>query len=190
MSDIRLESFAGKQSPASNGALLADLCYARPTFSIARFVVFTLLFLTMIPGSVILFILLKNHHYGVQFASMIVYTSAVVLYTFSKYRGTQRRYLFRCPFVRLALPRLVHRHFGFLVALFALETEALRLQPRLPASWLVASEGRGGMPPFIVAQFILYGCLALAQIISNRALLGRAHRESDLDHAKGIMPPH
>jgi hypothetical protein len=162
-------------APGSEPSVL-DPCSASSTFSIERFVFFTLVFLTMVPGSLVLFILLGDRPYGIQFASMVAYTAAVVLYTFARNRGLQR-YLFDCPFVRRVLPRLALRHVVFLIALFVLETLALQLRPHLPAFWLVASSGRRSMPPFTMMLFILCGCLALAQIISNRAILDRAHRE-------------
>lgn len=177
----------GGQAGNLAGELTPDPCHAKPTFSFARFALFTLLILVMVPGSVILFILLENNPYGVQITSIVEYTSAVVLYTFSKSRF-QQRYLFGCPCVRLLLPRLVLRHFGFLVALVVLETEALRIRPHLPAFWLVDSGRRGSMPLFLTVLFILCASLALAQIISNRALLGRAHSEGTPDQNESIMP--
>lgn len=169
------------------GDLTPDPCRAKPAFTLARFALFTLLVLVMVPGSVILFILLENHPYGLQITSIVEYTSAVVLYTFSKSRF-QRRYLFGCPCVRLVLPQLLLRHFGFLVALVVLETVALQIRPHLPAFWLVGSGRRGSMPPFVTVLFILCACLALAQIISNRTLLRRTHAEGTLD-PNGEVPP-
>jgi hypothetical protein len=166
-----------------------DLCQLPATFSMDRFVLFTLLFLAMFPGALVLCLLFADWPYGIQLASMIAYTSAIVLYTFSKNKSLQR-YLFRCPFVRRALPRLALQHIGFLGMLFVIETQALRFRPRLPASWLVASGGRGSMPRFDTGLFILCICLALIQIISNRAILGRAHAEDAPDQNGGVLSSH
>jgi hypothetical protein len=154
-----------------------DPCFERPTFSANRFFIFLPLFLTMIPGSIVLFILLAGHPYGIQFASIVVYSAAVVLYTFSKYRGTSQRYLFSCPVVRGQLYRLTQRHFAFLIALFAVETAALQLRPKMPAWWFIA-HGRN-TPPFEWALFTLCGSLLLTQVLTNRSVLKRAH----LDHS-------
>lgn len=135
------------------------------------------MFLIMIPGSGILFIFLADHPYGIQFASTIGYSAAAILYTFSSNRGLPR-YLFSCLVVREQLYRLALRHFAFLIALFAIETTALELRPRMPAWWLVA-HGRD-MPPFTLVLFILCGSLLLTQVLTNRSALKRAH----LEHSK------
>jgi hypothetical protein len=133
----------------------------------------------MIPGSIVLFILLAGHRYGIQFASIVVYSAAAVLYTFSKYRGTSQRYLFSCPVVRGQLYRLTMRHFAFLIALFAVETAALQLRPKMPAWWFI-SHGRS-TPPFEWALFTLCGSLLLTQVLTNRSVLKRAHLHHSLD---------
>lgn len=187
--DLRADEKAGKiagdwSKIGSSEPLSIDPCQSPAKFSPDRFALFTLLFLAMIPGSIVLFILLADRSYGIQLASLVGYTSAIVLYTFSRNRGMPR-YLFRCPYVRLVLPRLVLRHLGFLVALVILETEALRIRPRLPASWLVDSGRHGNMPPFVTVLFILCICLAFIEVISNRALLHRAHSGLVPDCAEG-----
>lgn len=155
--------------------MTSDPCFERPTFSTSRFVIFLPLFLTMIPGSVVLFIFLAGHPYGVQLASMVVYSAAACLYTFSKYRGTSQRYLFTCPVVRGQLYRLLLRHFAFLIALFVIETAAFQLRPKMPDWWFVA-HGRN-TPPFEWALFTLCGSLLLTQVLMNRSALKRAHLE-------------
>lgn len=126
----------------------------------------------MMPGSLALFIFLSRYPYGIQLASMVGYTAAVILYTFSANRGLPR-YLFTCPVVHQQFYRLTVRHFGFLVAVFIVETLALKLRSRIPPSWLVAS-GKN-MPPFVTALFVLVGVLLLTEVMTNRSLLKRAH---------------
>jgi hypothetical protein len=152
-----------------------DACSAPPSFSQPRFVLFTLVFLIMI-GSV-LFALWVDLPYGIQLASLVGYTGAVILYTFSaNWRGNLQRYLFRCPFVRPQLPRLALRHIGFLAVLFVLQTGAFRLRPRLSPSWFVAT-GWKGTTRFELTLQILCAALALTEIKVNRSLLSRAHLE-------------
>jgi hypothetical protein len=93
-----------------------DPCTKTSAFSWSRSILFTFVFLTFIPGGMILLFFLSDRPYGVQAASMVSYTAAVILYTFSANRGMQR-FLFRCPFVRRQLPVLAWRHAYFLVAL-------------------------------------------------------------------------
>lgn len=153
-----------------------DACCTRPSFSLPRFVLFTLIFLIFIPGSAVIFILLADRPYGIQLGSFVCYTAGVILYTFSSNRGMQR-YLFRCPFVRHGLPSLALRHMGFLAVLFVLQTGALELRPYMPDFWFVAS-GRN-IPPFTIVLAIVCGALAFTHILTNRSLLDRAHHEND-----------
>lgn len=127
-------------------------------------------------ASIFFLFTLADLRYGIQFASLIPYTALVVLATFSAQRG-QQPYFFECPIVRRNLLRLARRHGGFLAALVVLETVAQQLRPYLPASWLIA--GKDGSP-FNITLCILCMCLAFAQILSNRFLLERAHRESNM----------
>jgi hypothetical protein len=133
-------------------------------------------FLAMIVGSGLLFILLAGVPFGIQSAALVCYTSAVVLYTFSANRGLPR-YMFGCPIVRAQLPRLVKRHIAFVAVLLVLLTVALHLRRRLPAWWLVTSGAPKSLPPLTTALFVLSALLALIQILTNRSALERSHRE-------------
>ena len=123
----------------------------------------------------ILFFQLKDQPFGIQFASIVSYTAATILYTFSANRGMQR-FLFNCPYVRSQFGRLTLRHLGFIVALFLLETAGLRIMPQLSAWWFVES-GPRGMTPFYIAMGTICGALLLAEVLTNRSLLERAHND-------------
>jgi hypothetical protein len=84
-------------------------------------------------------------------------------------------YLFTCPAVQPQIPRLLWRHLGFLVALFALQTAAQAARSNLPDWWNI--ENRKGTTPFGLALIFLCLGLGLAQVFTNRSLLDRAHRE-------------
>jgi hypothetical protein len=147
------------------------------SFSFARFVLMATLFLSWIVGSVPLFLLLMKRPYGVQAASVIIYTIFVVFFTFAR-TGTRTGkdvppYMFTCPAVQPQLSRLLWRHLGFLVALFALQTLALAVRPNLPDWW---NTDRGGTPFEITLPLLCFG-LGYAQVFTNRRLLDRAHRE-------------
>lgn len=131
----------------------------------------------MMPGSVILFICMEGSRFGIQFASIIGYTAATILYTFSANRGMQR-YLFDCAYVRSQFGRLSRRHIGFLFALILLETALLSIRQHLSPWWLAAGAGPKDMPPLILLMFILCGALLLTEVMTNRALLERAHTEA------------
>ena len=150
-----------------------DPCRKGQALSISRFAVLAVLFLTMIPGSFVLMILLDGKPYGLQIGSAVIYTAAVALYTFSHNRGPNPPFMLSCPIVRGQLTSLVKRHLTFLVALFLLQTTALKLRLRLPANW-IASTGRDPSP-FVWAVFVMCGGLALLEVLTNRSLLERAH---------------
>lgn len=145
--------------------------HERATFD--RPAVFLPLIVIMFAGIFLLFAS-ADLSYGTQFASLIPYTSFLVLATFSAQRG-QQPYFFECPVVFRTLPRLAWRHCGFLAGLVILETLAYHLRPNLPSSWLIA-KGKDGSP-FAISLFALCACLAFAHVLSNRSLLERAHRK-------------
>jgi hypothetical protein len=151
---------------------LPDPCRLGQPFSGLRFSVFAALFLTMTLGGFVLFLLLSDQPYGIQFASVVCYTAAIGLYTFAQNRSAPP-FMLSCPIVRQQVPLLLKRHAGFLLVLVILQTSALRLRLHLSSYW-VTGDGKN-MPPFYLFLTVL-GCgLALAQILSNRSLLERAH---------------
>jgi hypothetical protein len=157
---------------------MPDPCRERPTFSGGRFLIFLPVFLTMMPGSLILFIWLEDRPFGIQLASMICYSAAAFLYTFSSNRGLPR-YLFTCPAVHGQLSRLAVRHLGFIIALVVTETTAFQLRPKLSDWWLTARSRN--MPPFVATLFVICGSLLLAQVLTNRSVLKNAHFEYNPD---------
>lgn len=172
--------------PTSSGNL--DACLAPAAFSPERFFFFTLTFLIMTIGSVTVFLYLGDDPFGVQIAAIVCYTSAIVLYTFSANRRMPR-YLFRCPIVQTQLPRIALRHLIFVAVVFVLLTAGIQLRPYVPPSWLVASGARKSIPPLATVLFILSACLAIAQILTNRSLLNRAHLQHNSrepDHANSL----
>ena len=120
--------------------------------------------------------------YGIQITSMLIYTAAVALYTFSRNRNGAQPFLLSCPVVRRQLPRLVRRHLGFLAALLVAQTMALNFRPNLPAH-LVTPSSRDPSP-FALILGVLCLCLAIVQILTNRSLLDRAH-----DSAQDVGQP-
>src|SRR5580692_2898395 len=149
-----------------------DPCLTRDYISFPRLVVFALLFLTFIGGGIFL-ALLEYRPYGIQSASVVMYTAAVALYTFSRNRNGNQPFLLSCPVVRSQLPQLIRRHLGFLAALFIVQTTALKFRPNLPAYWITPTGGDAS--PFAIILGILCFCLAIAETLTNRSLLERAH---------------
>jgi hypothetical protein len=152
------------------------------SFSLARFVLMATLFLCLTVGSLPLFFLLMKRPYGFQAASAIVYTVFAVFFTFARV-GTRTGkdlapYMFTCPAVQPQFSRLLRRHLGFLVALFALQTLALTVHPQLPDWWNTESgRGRHGGTPFDIALLLLCLGLGYTEVFTNRTLLDRAHRD-------------
>lgn len=147
------------------------------SFSFARFILMATLFLCLTVGSLPLFFLLMKRPYGFQEASAIAYTIFAVFFTFAR-TGTRTGkdlppYMFTCPAVQTQVSRLLWRHVGFLVALFALQTLALAIRPNLPDWWNTDRRGT----PFEIALLFLCVGLGYTQVLTNRRLLDRAHRE-------------
>jgi hypothetical protein len=159
----------------------SDPCCGR-SFSLARFALMASLFLCTILGAVPLFLMLMKRPYGLQEASAIVYTTSVVFGTFAaigKGHAIKGKdlppYMFTCPAVRLQIPRLLWRHLGFVVTLFALQTGAIAARSNLPEWW--NTQDRKGSTPFELCLMLSCFGLFCAQVFTNRSLLGRAHRE-------------
>ncbi len=150
-----------------------DLCRQPSPLSSSRFTVFTLLCIVLL-GTMAMFSLFEDWGYALQLASLIGYTAAVTLGTFSTSRGG-RPYLYSCPIVQRQIPRLLRRHVGFLTAFLILLTMAWHLRPHLPIYWITAS-GRNGSP-FATTLFILCAIFAVAQTVTNRSLIESAHLE-------------
>ena len=159
----------------------SDPCRAT-SFSFARFILMATLFLSWTFGSIPLFFLLMKRPYGVQGASAIIYTIFVVFFTFAR-TGTRTGkdippYMFTCPAVQAQFFRMLWRHLGFLIALFALQTLALAVRPNLPDWWNIDRRGT----PFEIALLFLCFSLGYSQVFTNRRLLDRAHREFSLNY--------
>jgi hypothetical protein len=166
--------------PSNQASDWQDPCLTRQYISFPRLTVFTLLFLTVIGGGIFL-ALVEYRPYGIQLTSMLIYTAAVALYTFSRNRNGNQPFLLSCPVVRRELPRLIRRHLGFLAALFIAQTMALNFRPNLPAHWVTPSSRDAS--PFALILGVLCACLAIVQILTNRSLLDRAHNSAQLESA-------
>jgi hypothetical protein len=157
-----------------------DPCLTRQHVSFPRLAVFTLLFLTVIGGGICL-ALLEYRPYGIQLTSMVIYTAAVALYTFSRNRNGAQPFLLSCPVVIRQIPLLIRRHVGLLAALFIVQTTAIELRPKLP-EYLITPRGTDASL-FTVILGVLCGCLAVVQVLSNRSLLERAHLSAQASEA-------
>jgi hypothetical protein len=157
----------------------SDPCRNR-TFSPPRFILMTTIFLCAIVGSIPLFLLLVSRPYGLQVASIITYTLFQVFFTFARTGGGPSGpdlppFKFTCPAVKPKIPCLLWRHFGFLAVLFAIQTAILAARTHLPDWWNV--QDRRGSTPFDLASLLVCFGLGWAQVLSNRSLLDRAHKE-------------
>jgi hypothetical protein len=145
-----------------------------------RILLMSAIFLCMTVGSLPLFLLLISRPYGLQQASIISYTLVVVFFTFATTGSgpggkNVPGYKFTCPAVEPQVPRMLWRHLICLIALFVLQTALLTVHLHLPDWWNV--HDRKGMTPFDAAlSFACFG-LAWTQILTNKSLLNRAHRE-------------
>jgi hypothetical protein len=156
----------------------SDPCRRR-TFSLARFLLMSAIFLSVIVGSIPLFLVLTIRPYGLQEASIISYSLLVVFSTFARIGSISgpdlRPYMFTCPAVRPQIPSLLWRHLGFLIVLFVLQIVMLAARQHLPDWWNM--QDSKGTTPFDLALMLLCYGLGFAQAFTNRSLLDRAHRE-------------
>ena len=155
-----------------------DPCLTRQHISFPRLAVLVLLFRTVIGGGIFL-ALLESRPYGIQLTSMVIYTAAVALYTFSRNRNGAQPFLLSCPVVHRQLPRLIRRHLGFLAALFFVQTTALEIRPSLPAHGITPSSRDSSL--FSLTLGVLCLCLAIVQTLTNRSLLDRAHHSAQTE---------
>lgn len=141
-----------------------------------RLLLMSAIFLCMTVGSMLLFVPLRRTPYGLQGTSLVFYT---LFFTFattgSRGGGNVPGYKFTCPAVEPQVPRLLWRHLICLVALFVLETAALDVHSHLPNWWNIPD--KKGPTPFEIAVLFFGIGLAMAQILTNKSLLNRAHRE-------------
>lgn len=145
-----------------------------------RLLLMSVIFLSMTVGTMLLFVVLRGSPYGIQVTSLVFYTLFVVFFTFATTGsrgggGNVPGYKFTCPAVEPQIPRLLWRHLICLVALFVLETAALAVHQYLPDWWSI--QDKKGSTPFEIAVLFLGIGLAWAQILTNKSLLNRAHRE-------------
>lgn len=166
------DSFSEQDKPAVS----SDPCQPLQPVYGDRFVVMTLCFLVMFGGAAFLFPK-SDQPYRVQIVSVFIDTAAVILYTFSSNKNGMRPFMFSCPVVLAAVPRLLWRHLGFLAVLVIVETVAFRVRPYLPSDWTTASHGDPS--GFAIMLWVLCGCLALTQVLSNRSVLETAHLDAD-----------
>lgn len=152
----------------------SDPCWDR-SFSGARFVLMSALFVCLTAGSLALFIaFMDGEPYRLQELSAVSYTIFAVFGTFAALRGAQP-YMFTCPAVRPQIPKLLWRHVGFLIALFLLQTAASAVRPSLPAWWDVPDH-KGWRPLEVLVMLLCFG-LGFVQVFTNRLVLERAHSE-------------
>jgi hypothetical protein len=144
-----------------------------------RILLMSAIFLCMSFGWMLPVALLKGTTYGPQVASLVSYTLFVLFFTFattgSRGGGNVPGYKFTCPAVELQIPRLLWRHLICLITLFGIETAGRAVHPYLPNWWNV--QDKKGSTPFEIALLLLAIGLAMTEILTNKSLLDRAHRE-------------
>jgi hypothetical protein len=157
----------------SDDELTEDSCRAEDTASEDRTLAFVLMFVTMFGCGIL--VMFTDSLYWILPASVVGYTACVMIYSFARNRNGIPRYLFTCPVVVSQYPRLLKRHAVFLAMLIVLALIVAKYKPHHSESRL-ASHGSDASPFFFVVA-IPIAALALTEIMTNRAVLERAHNE-------------
>lgn len=121
---------------------------------------------------VVLYVFLGDKAFGIQIATMVVYSGSVFCLVFFRWRGLEEAYSLRNKVVQAAIPRLLVIHFVFLAFVVAALTLAFSVQPRLPSYWVTERFARGGsfLSRGLLVMFTLAG---LAQVLICRRILSR-----------------
>ena len=153
--------------------LAEDPCRAEDTSSAPRAFAFVALFVIMFGSAV--FVFLSTSTFDILFAGAIGYTACVMIYGFARNKSGIPPYLFTCPVVTNQYPRLLRRHAAFLTLLLACLIVALRIKPH-PSEWMKESR-QSDTIPFYFFIALPIAALALVEIMTNRAVLERAHND-------------
>lgn len=116
-------------------------------------------------GGFLLFIVLGDRPYGIQIATVIVYTYFAFWYVFFPTRGLLEKYSLRNKTVQQQIPRLLGIHCSLLILIFLGQTILFEMKPHLPGSWLI----------------IPFGIVFFTQVLISRWILSRSLKE-DSNH--------
>jgi len=151
-----------------------DPCFAPSSFSLKRFLLFLPCFLMMFMGMIPFLWFRSDPPLGIYLASLVGYTSAVILYTFSANRGSNR-FLFTCTKVGQQYPKLARTHLVFACIFLAVLAGTFQIQPHLSSWWIVASGAPKSLPPIVYIREASFWILAIIEIITNRSILQQSH---------------
>jgi len=120
----------------------------------------------------LLYILLGDEPFGIQFATLITYTLVVFYYVFLNTRlGVG--FDLRSDAVRRRIPHLLAIHLVFLTAIFAIQTAAFALKPKLSNWWL--KEGAKHQSPYSEAILVICVIVGMMQILLSRRILKKRY---------------
>jgi hypothetical protein len=127
------------------------------------------------------FIFLAGRPFGIQIATLITYTGAVIYLVFCRTRYFDRGYSLREKAVQRQIPRLLSIHSAFLVLIFMIITFAYALRPYLPGYWFTEH----GRNPSLFVGLLALICLLInmTQILISRRILSRSLGSTGTDTA-------
>src|SRR5215469_4856874 len=100
-------------------------------------------YLLGVAGAFFLFIFLQDRPFGIQIATVIVYTYFAFWYVFFPTRGLEAKYSLRDKSVQQQLPRLLVIHSASLIFIFLGQTVLRAMKLRLPSYWLTRRGNQG-----------------------------------------------
>jgi hypothetical protein len=118
------------------------------------------------------FLLTSDTLYGTPICTYIVFTVMVWGHTFLRSR-IGPAYNMSNEAVQQQLARIGSIHIVVSVVLFAIQTCVLHAWSRFPDYWK-ADTGKKGMPPLVIALFVLFAVAWLTEVLIFRGILERA----------------
>lgn len=127
-------------------------------------------------GGLCIFIVFEERPFGVQIASVIMYTYFAFWFVFFPTRGLLEQYSLHDKTVQRRIPLLLAIHSAFLILMFVGETIWFSRKPHLPSYWFT-EHGKRGQPLYVLAVMGSVTVIFFTQVLISRRILSRGLRE-------------
>ena len=127
-------------------------------------------------GGLCIFVVLGERPFGVQVASIIVYTYFAFWYIFFPTRGLLDQYSLHDKRVQRRIPLLMAIHCAFLVLMFVGETVWFSMKSHLPSYWFT-EHGKRGRPLYVSVVIVSVTVVFFTEVLISRRILSRGLSE-------------